>query len=304
MRTVQSGLRLAFAAVAATSVLAAQGAVLDVLDGETLYDGGFLWTVGQEIQRRETLRQGTGSAADPLQSHELEQATTTALQWGLRHDLQLGIATQFVHNEQVRGGTQSELDAFGDVELMAKWRFLRQDGRGFATNYALLGGVSLPTGEDDETRDGNELSPDVQTGSGGIDPMLGAAVTHEPGRWRFNAAATWQWRTDSDGDGDHVGDEKTIEIAVGNRFWLEPYPGPFMRLDVVARYYHLGRDHFDHALQDGTGSERLTAGLNLAFRPRPSLDFQVYVEVPVLQQVEGTQLGVDWQADFTFGHRF
>ena len=35
-----------------------------------------------------------------------------------------------------------------------------------------------------------------------------------------------------------------------------------------------------------------------------ALDFQVYVEVPLVQQVEGTQLGVDWQADFTFGHRF
>ncbi len=282
----------------------AQGALLDVLDGETLYDGGFLFTLGTEVQRRDTLLAGSHRVDDLQSLREQEQATTAALQWGLRHDLQIGVAASYVETEQRSTGQPLDAEGFGDVELLAKWRWLRLDGRGFATNFALLSSVSVPTGEDDATTAGNELPPDLQPGSGGIDPSLGTAVTHEPGRWRFNAACSYQWRNDSDNDGDVTGDEFTAEAAIGNRFWLEPYPGPFMRLDLVARFYHFGRDEQDGALQDSTGSERVTMGLNYAFRPRPSLDVQVYFEMPIAQHVNGTQLGADWQFDVTFGYRF
>lgn len=282
----------------------AQGAMLDVLDGETLYDDGFLFTFGREIQRRDTLLAGSHRVDDPTSLREQEQVTTAALQWGLRHDVQVGIAASFVETERRSTGQDLDAESLGDVEVMAKWRFLRLDGRGFATNFALLSSVSLPTGDDDAKSAGAELPPDLQPGSGGVDPSLGAAVTHEPGRWRFNAALSHQWRNDTDGDDDVTGDEFVAEVAVGNRFWLEPYPGPFMRLDAVARSYHFDRDTQDGAVQQGTGGERVTLGLNWAFRPRPSLDFQVYFEIPVAQHVNETQLGTDWQIDVTFGYRF
>ena len=95
----------------------------------------------------------------------------------------------------------------------------------------------------------------------------------------------------------------TAELAVGNRFWLEPYPGPFMRLDLVSRYYFEGKDRMDGVLAD-SGGERVTLGVNYAFRPRPSLDMQVYFEVPIAQHVNGTQLAHAWQLDLTFGYRF
>lgn len=282
---------------------AAQGTTLDVLDGETLYDGGFLLTLGTGVERREELLQGSTTVADPLASHEFEWRTTLALQYGLRHDLQLGVALPWVHTEA--GSLAGDLEAFGlgDLELLAKYRFLRLDGRGFATNFAVIGGLSLPTGDDDQRSSGVELPPDLQPGSGSVDPSLGAAVTHEPGRWRFNAAVLQRWYTDADGDGDRPGDQFLVELAAGNRFWLEPYPGPFMRLDLVGRYHREGRDRMDGPLPD-SGGERVTAGLNLAFRPRPSLDFQLYAEVPVHEHVHGTQPGHDWTAEFTFGYRF
>lgn len=283
--------------------LPAQGAILDLLDGETLYDGGFLLTLGHQLERKERLRTGRDTAADPLASHELHQQTTLALQYGLRHDLQLGIAISRVERTLSGTGLDQQTEGLGDLDLLAKWRFLRLDAPHVATNFALLGGVSLPTGEDDARRGGVELPPDLQPGSGGIDPMLGAAVTHEPRRWRFNAAVAYRLRTDPDGDGDRPGDAIVAELAAGNRFWLEPYPGPFMRLDAVLRWYREERDRMGGPLA-GTGGQRATAGLTWAFRPRPALDFQVYVEVPFWQRVNETQLGDDWSLDLTFGYRF
>src|SRR5262245_13283459 len=194
-------IRAAFAVTLLAGAASAQGAVLDVLDGETLYDGGFLLTLGQEIARKEVLRRGSERVTDPFASHETLAETTLALQYGLRHDLQLGIAASWVDHQRDTVAGALGADGFGDLDLMAKYRFLRFDGVGFATNFALLGGVSLPTGDDDEPAaglslpsggGGSELEPSLQPGSGGIDPWLGVGVTHEPGRWRFNAATMYQ----------------------------------------------------------------------------------------------------------------
>jgi hypothetical protein len=287
----------------AISALPAQGAVLDVFDGETLYDGGLLLTLGQEIERRDQLKTGDDRKADPLDQHEQFLRTVLALQYGLRHDLQLGIALPWVRNERSSSAGDLVGEGVGDIGLLAKYRFLRLDGPGFATNFAVLAGLSLPTGDDDQHDGGAELEPDLQPGTGGFDPTLGVAVTHEPGRWRFNAAARYAQRTDTDGDGDRLGDEFVAELAAGNRFWLEPYPGPFMRLDLVARFHWHDQDRQDGPLPD-SGGERWTAGVNWAFRPRPELDFQVYLELPAYEHLHGTQLGGGWLLDLTFGCRF
>lgn len=277
--------------------------ILDLLDGETLYQGGFLATLGHEVRRGDTLRRGTGRAPDPQASHELFTSTTLALQYGLRRDLQIGVALPWVARERDGIGVRADTDGLGDCELLAKWRFARWDAPGKAWNFALLGELSVPTGEDDVRESGVRLEPELQPGSGGFDPALGIATTYEPGRWRFNAAARYRWRTDSDDDETRLGDDLVAELAAGNRFWLEPYPGPFMRADFVLRWYHEDDARFaGSAIQ--SGSERATVGFNLAFRPQPALDLQVGIEIPYWQRVSGTQLGEDGALDLTFGYRF
>lgn len=287
----------------------AQG-VLDVLDGETLYEGGSLVTLGFEMERGETLRAGRDRIDDPADTSESTLRTTFAWQYGLRHDLQLGIAVPFVRHARDSDIEELVGSGLGDVELLAKWRVFRWDAPGKALNVALLGQLSLPTGEDDAESGGLRHEPELQAGSGGLDPALGLGVTHEPGRWRFNAAALHRWRTDSDGDGFALGDEFVAELAVGNRFWLEPYPGPFMRADLVFRWYHEARSEtqpialpLDSPLRD-SGGDRATLGLNWAFRPRPALDLQLGLEVPIWQDVHGTQVGEDWALDLSLGFRF
>src|SRR5262245_26204491 len=103
-RAPRAAVSAVLGALALAAVLPAQGAILDVLDGETLYDGGFLFSLGQEWQRRERLRSGSDHVADPQARHELERSTTMGLQYGLRHDLQLGIAVSWQHTDSVAVG--------------------------------------------------------------------------------------------------------------------------------------------------------------------------------------------------------
>lgn len=283
---------LLLALLVSLAPLAAQEGTLDLADGETLYDGGWLWTLGWEYDRAS----GGGVRRE-------EHAATLGVSYGLRHDLQLTLTLPYRWNEEAGGGSEVAAQGLGDLGLFAKWRIQRWDAPHVATNLAILGGLELPTGPSRE-RDGGVLVPlELQPGSGSVDPVLGIGFTHEPGRWRFNAAALQQWNTQGRA-GDERGDQFFAELAAGNRFWLEPYPGPFMRLDLLLRYRHEGRDQQAHAPDPDSGRDLLSAGLNLAFRPQPSLDFQLLVEVPLAEARNGAQPRQEILVALTSGIRF
>jgi Putative MetA-pathway of phenol degradation len=285
------------------SPLRAQEGTLDVLDGETLYDGGWLVTLGFDEERRKGLISGEDSVPDPLSQERIDRTAVLAAHWGARHDLQLSAILPYVDRSlEGDGGLDEESRGLGDAGLVAKWRFYRWDAPSKALNVAVMAGLELPTGSDDETDGGTTLPPDLQPGSGSWDPLLGLAATYEPGRWRFNAVALAKWNTPND-DGYRFGNDFVAELEAGNRFWLEPYPGPFMRLDGRVRYFSEGRDQDGGAVPD-TGGERASVGATLAFRPRPSLDFQLGYDVVVWEDVEGTQLAHDSILAFTIGLRF
>lgn len=304
MRCLALAAALTATLVATAAPARAQEPVLDVLDGETLYDGGSLVSLGSELQREERLRDGRSAVADLTHAHQATWTTTLAWQYGLRHDVQIGIAVPFVSTERAAVDERESSTGLGDVTLLAKWCIHRWDAPGVSINTAVLGTLSLPTGEDDHRGAGGKLEPELQVGTGGIDPAIGFAITPEPGRWRFNAAVLQRWHTDGDGDGDRRGDQLFAELAVGNRFWLEPYPGPFLRFDVFAHYYHAARDRLDDTRLPDTGGARTALGATLAFRPRPTLDLQLTAEVPVWRDANGRQLDEDWSAMVSVGYRF
>ena len=281
-------------------------ATLDVLDGETLYEDGWLITLGTEFDEKDELQSGWHSVPDPADTERRRRETVLAAHYGLRNDLQLSWLLPQVRTveESTVGGvtTRTTAEGWGDAVALLKWRFHRWDAPHQALNMALLAGAELPTGDDREKDDGVLVPSELQPASGSLDPMLGVAATYEPGRWRFNAAALYTRPSEAHDHQD--GDELFLELAAGNRFWLEPYPGPFMRFDLILRHRHQGRDHQDGALDHDTGGDLTTLGANLAFRPRPSLDFQVGVETPVAEQVEGTQLAAGTALVFNLGYRF
>jgi hypothetical protein len=284
----------------------AQEGALDVLDGETLYENGWLLTAGYEFRLRGGLLDGSDRVSDPFHQEEFTHAGVASAHYGLLHTLQLGAIVPYLHRvltlDDPTGPDRLESGGMGDVTLYGKWRYYRWDDVGIATNFAILAGLELPTGKDDVVDKGVFLPADLQPGSASWDPFLGTSVTHEPGRWRFNAMALYK----RVGEGTHdykQGDQFFAELAAGNRFWLEPYPGPFMRADVMLRYRHERADRRSGRAVGSTGGDLLTAGVNWAFRPRPTVDIQVSVEVPLFEDVRGLQLKNQVAVLFAFGFR-
>lgn len=284
-----------------------QEETLDVLDGETLYQDGWLLTVTSQIERREVLLEGDSSAKDPLHRRQTNSTVALAGHYGLRYDLQLSAIVPYVFRDLEQrdptGPDHLRAEGLGDVATLVKWRYYRWDAPGEALNLSGIVGLEWPSGSDDERGGGERLPPELQPGSGSFDPMAGLAATYEPRRWRFNAFGLYKHNSRNN-RGDRFGDEVFCEVAAGNRFWLKPYPGPFLRADVMFRYRNQQRAEQDNLGVRDTGGDLVTAGANLAFRPRPSLDFQLAVEVPVYERVNGTQLGQQISVSLAFGYRF
>jgi hypothetical protein len=271
---------------------AAQEETLDLLDGETLYEDGWLFTLSADVVDKGRLLDGRDRESDPLDARLLEENVTVAAHYGLRHDLQLSAIVPYAFRE-LRLDDPAGPDRFsahgpGDATLAAKWRYYRPAIEGTAFNFATVGGLELPTGSASERDHGARLPAELQPGSGSWDPFFGTGFTYEPGRWRVNVFGFYKHNGEGSHDYKH-GDQLFFELAGGNRFWVEPYPGPFMRADLLLRYRHEWRDRDGGSIVHDSGGDELSVGLNWAFRPRPSLDFQVLTEVPVYQSVEGVQ---------------
>ncbi len=281
----------------------AQEGALDVLDGETLYQDGWLVTAGDEFRLRRGLLDGSDPVGDPLHQREFTHIPVLSGHYGALNTLQIGAIVPYLHRRLETDAGSLTSDGLGDATLYAKWRFYRWDDVGKAMNFAILAGLELPTGKDDVVDGGILLPADLQPGSASWDPFLGTAVTYEPGRWRFNAMALYK----RVGQGTHdyaQGDQFFAELAAGNRFWLEPYPGPFMRADVALRYRHEAADvHAGRSVAD-TGGHLVSAALNWAFRPRPTVDLQVSIERPLFEDVRGVQLRNQIAMFAAFGLRF
>jgi hypothetical protein len=74
--------------------------------------------------------------------------------------------------------------------------------------------------------------------------------------------------------------------------------------DLALRYRREWADHHSGSSVPNTGGHLVSAALNWAFRPRPSIDLQLSVELPLFEEVRGMQLRNQVALFAAFGLRF
>src|SRR5262245_52275946 len=117
-------------ALTLVSALSQEGA-LDVLDGETLYQDGWLVTTGYEFRLRQRLLDGADATGDPLHQREATHAAVVSGHYGVLNTLQAGAIVPYLSRvlmlDDPNGPDRVSADGIGDVTLYAKWRFYRWD---------------------------------------------------------------------------------------------------------------------------------------------------------------------------------
>ncbi|MDT8368986.1 MAG: transporter [Longimicrobiales bacterium] len=195
----------------------------------------------------------------------------------------------------------------GDAFLQSKWIFYREDRPGATTRVGIQGRLKVPLGSTDARLPSGEEAPrplQVGTGSWDFEPTLLFTAT-TPGRWGFHGNAGW--RFNGSDDGFEAGDLFLYNLAVGARLFPDVYQS--MRDQTWVAYLELNgevsrRDEVDGVRNPDSGGHLLFLSPALQWIPTPSLLFEVSVQLPVLQELDGTQLEYDTRVQIGTRYRF
>ena len=301
----------AFARAPATSALrwnhgpGTSGGGSATASGETLRAGRWSfelrtdWTEFEHVGVAEA--EARAIAGGEFDAIERSRVAQLALSCGLTDDVQLGLqlgyyeGSNFISAEAdgLGGAESATADPSGltDTWVNVKWRMMHGPGG----HLALLGGVKLPTGKDDEKlSNGAELEPSSQPGSGSVDYQAGLAYSRflTP-RVTLDASGLYTIRTIH--DGFEVGDRADLGLALAYRL-TEDVKAPnnwsvFGELNGV----WLDQD-VDHGVSnENSGGETLVFTLGVRDRIDEHFALSLAPGLPILQDVNGDQVETDWR---------
>ncbi len=282
--------------------LSAQEGGIEIFAGETLFQEGTRVSL-TEIYKRKSLYDGSDQVRDPLNRTFEEWRTVVGVDYGVLPDVTVSALVPFVWRSQRQNGPDLSARGLGDVALLGKYRVYDKQWKGGGFNWAMVGGIEMPTGDTDATKNTMRLPPHVQVGTGAWNPFLASAVTYEQGRFRADGVLFYKFNQGGAQD-LRKGDFLFLSGRVGYRFLHVKYPGPTLGASAGLIYRHEGKDRVSGQTQRNSGSDQLHLAVGLTGHPIPAVDLFLGAEVPLYQHFDGRQLGRDIALALKFGIRF
>ena len=208
--------------------------------------------------------------------------------YNLTTTTQAGIITPFITKNMTSNGGDDSRSGLGDVTAFLKQLIVRVDRRAETFRVAVKGTVKFPTGDDSEM---------LPLGSGAFDYGFSAVAGWIKSRWGLYDETIYV-RTTSN-DGVDFGDRFAYNAALGFRVLptrYTHYPQPQLNLFIELNGNVVGRT-------EASGVENPDSGGSLVFLS-PGLQYvggrrwliEASVQVPVINEPNGTQLGTGWTA--------
>jgi len=184
----------------------------------------------------------------------------------------------------------------GDFQLLVKHAFYRKDALKKTTRLAWIAGIKLPTGDETET---------PALGSGSVDFIIGGILTHSVDRFAIHADLKYQVNTEA--HGTRVGNSLKHDLALEYRIW----PVRFQSMsDKTFNLLLELNGHYAEASKRGgstvadTGGETLFLSPGIQWVATPRLIIEGLFQYPMIQELRGTQLGVDYTASLGIRYSF
>jgi predicted porin len=174
------------------------------------------------------------------------------------------------------------------------------DARAIATyqlpvNHGAVGlrlGVKLPTGGTEEVNaDGVAAERTLQPGSGTTDAIAGVYYYRQLDGDATTLFTQLLWQQPHEAYHDYAPGEQ-IMVDVGLRYAMTLATSAMLQLN----YHYKGRDHGAEAEPDESGARYLYLSPGVSYNFSPRLQGYGFVQLPLYQYVNGTQLTPDWSA--------
>jgi len=246
---------------------------------------------------RNRLRSEGQEVPDPSDQDVFVFAQVFAVPVRINSDTVFTAVTRVLHkqlNFTAPGSSREQLSdtGLGDTTLLVKRRFYVDNFLAGGIQLALLGGVKLPTGDDNQRdNQGNLLPPGLQLGTGSVDVPVGLVFTAFKDRIGFNSSFLYQFNNES--NGFRFGDETRVNLAFGYRLFPKQYTSfqdkvlnAYLEVNTVVSQ---GASLNDQNVPDSGGTTVfLTPGIQAVLNPRFLVE--AAFQIPVVQKLNGTQL--------------
>ncbi len=246
---------------------------------------------------RNQLRSEGQEVPDPSNQDVFVFAQVFAVPVRINSDTVFTAVTRVLHKQlsfTAPGSSRQQLSdtGLGDTTLLVKRRFYVDNFQGGGIQLALVGGVKLPTGDDNQRdNQGNLLPAGLQLGTGSVDVSVGLVFTAFKDRIGFNSSFLYQFNNES--NGFQFGDETKVNLAFGYRLFPKQYTSfqdkvlnAYLEVNtVVSQRASLN----DQNVPDSGGTTVfLTPGIQAVLHPRFLVE--AAFQIPVVQELHGTQL--------------
>ena len=203
------------------------------------------------------------------------------LAYGLRRDLTLMVKQALVRHEMVMAGATSRDTGLSDLFVMAKYRVYRMNTPEQTFGLAATLGLGLPTG-------GEAITSDTW------DVKAGVYTSWRRGSWAsdFNLAHAWLGPASDGSHGGGPGDEISLDWALAHQFSVGETADVSLTPVVEFSYKHIFPDRLESQSVPDTGEAVIHLSPGIKFT-RSSFILEVLAQIPVWQELEGSQLKRD-----------
>ena len=274
------------------------------------------WSVDlrMELVTQQTLRTGSTTIAasqvsgeDAIERYTKNTNLVTTLSYGLGPEWSLSLRIPAVKRDHVHDlvdedtgqpglREQWRFTRLGDVQAIARRQFAVDGG---ATSFALFGGLKLPTGSINITNSsGTRAERALQPGSGTTDIVLGIASRRTLGL--SDALIGQASVSQALNSREDFKPGTRVELSAG---WSHAFTQNFGAV-VQLNLRHRVRDSGAQAESANSGSTSADVSPGLTFSVGQASTLYAYLQVPIYQRVNGTQLvprsslAVGWTSDF------
>ena len=269
-------------------------------------DIGLTPSKGQFILR--TQARYTRKAEDPTgQNRKVETfAVPIVGVYGITSKASVLFKVPYVNRDQTtETGLKRGDQGIGGITLLGKYRVYTKDYKGATSRFSLLGGLELPTGEDDESDSTGVLPQTLQLGSGAVDFIAGGAYTYQSLDYEWDV--DFKYKFNQEANNFKFGDELNYDFAYQKRFWpwVLPERGLYDQWNAVLEFNGIytaknklaGNDVF----ASGGNTLFLSPGIQFASQ---RMVYEFSYQYPMLQDLHGDQVEIDYKLAFSLRYTF
>lgn len=194
---------------------------------------------------------------------------------------------------KIKKGPTLSNSGWGDLRFIGEYNIFQRDAPLVTYRAILIGGMKLPTAEDDKSG----LPPPMQLGTGSTDYIIGIAASligHHLGIY-----SDLKYTFKSEGNNYEFGDIMNYDIALGYRMLpevYETYPARQLNLFLEFNGLYGKRDRTSGQKVGDSGGHSLFLSPGIQFVPFKAALLEVSVQIPLLQALNGEQLKTDYTA--------